>query len=102
MSLELVGVLILLGVGWFWWDSVKKREMAVLTARAVCQRSGVQFLDDTVSLDRLALGRDHNQRVAIRRDFAFEYSDTGDNRMPGRVYLLGSQVLDVNLIRLRD
>lgn len=102
MSLELVGVILLLAVGWFWWDSIKKRELAIQAARVVCHRSGVQFLDDTVSLDRIRLRRDQNQRVNFSRDFAFEYSDTGDNRMPGRVYLLGDQVLDVTLIRLQD
>lgn len=102
MSLELIGIILLLAAGWFWWDSIKKRELAIQAARFVCQQAGVQFLDETVSLERIRFKRDHNQRVNFSRDFAFEYSDTGDNRMPGRVYILGDRVLDVNLIRLRD
>lgn len=102
MSWELFGLILLLLAAWFWWDSIKKRELAVQAARLVCQRAGVQFLDDTVSLGRLRLGRDANQRVQFSRDFIFEYSDTGDNRMPGRVYLLGDQVLDIQLIQTPD
>ncbi|TNF55621.1 MAG: DUF3301 domain-containing protein [Gammaproteobacteria bacterium] len=88
----------LFAAAWLWWDSLKKRELAILAARRVCQRAGVQFLDDTVSLARMRLRRDDNQRAAIYREFAFEFSDNGDNRLPGRVYLLGDRVLDVNLI----
>lgn len=99
MTWEMVGIALLLGGGWFWWDGIKKRELAVQAARIVCQRAGVQLLDDTVALDTLRLGRDENQRVRISRDFRFEYSDTGDNRMPGRVLLLGDRVLDIQLIQ---
>ncbi len=102
MSWELAGLILLLLTGWFWWDGIKKRELAVQAARIVCQRAGVQFLDDTVSLGRIRLGRDRNQRVQLSRDFNFEYSDTGDNRMPGRIYMLGNQVLDIQLIQTSD
>jgi hypothetical protein len=99
MNWELAGVLVLLLAGWFWWDSIQKRELAVQAVRQVCQRAGVQLLDDSVSLGRIRLARDQNQRVTFSRDFNFEYSDTGDNRMPGRVYLLGNRILDIQLIQ---
>lgn len=98
MSLEwlLTGALAL--VGWFWWDGLNKREMAIRAARAVTQRVGVQLLDETVALKRLRLARDDNQRVRIQRQYVFEYSDTGNNRLPGYVYLLGDRVIDANLV----
>lgn len=92
----LTGVLAL--VGWFWWDGLNKREMAIRAARAVTQRVGVQLLDETIALKRLRLARDDNQRVRIQRQYVFEYSDTGNNRLPGYVYLLGDRVIDVNLV----
>jgi len=98
MSWE-VGLLALFaGLAGFWWDSLKKREIAILAARRVCERGRVQLLDATVALDRLRLKRDANQRARIYREFVFEFSDTGDNRQPGRVYLLGERVLDVTLV----
>lgn len=98
MSGELVLAGALVGLGWLWWDGLNKRELAVRAARAVCQRTGVQLLDETVALRRLGLARDGNQRMRVRRDFQFEYTDTGDNRLPGHVYLLGDRVLSADLI----
>ena len=86
------------GLGWFWWDSLKKREIAVRAARQVCTQAGVQFLDDSVALRRMRLRRDDNQRARIFREFAFDYSSVGDDRQAGRVYLLGDQVLSADLI----
>jgi hypothetical protein len=102
MSWELAGVIALLLAGWLWWDGIRKRELAVRMARSVCQRAGVQLLDDTVALASLGFARDENQRLCLTRDFRFEYSDTGDNRMPGRVCLLGDQVSDIQLIQTAD
>jgi hypothetical protein len=99
MNWELAGVLFLTAAGWFWWDGSRKRELAVQAARALCQRAGVQLLDDTVALGAMRLRRDQDQRVRVMRDFVFEYSDTGDNRMPGRIYLLGERILDIQLIQ---
>jgi hypothetical protein len=72
--------------------------MAIQAARRACQQAGVQLLDETVALARLRLRRDENQRARLYREYAFEFSDTGDNRQPGRVYLLADRLLDVNLI----
>lgn len=98
MSGEWLAVALLCGVGWLWWDGLQKREAAILAVRAVCARAGVQLLDETVSLRRMRLRRDRDQQVRIHREFAFEYATTGDERWPGRVYLLGRRVLDVELI----
>lgn len=98
MSWELALVIVLVALGWFWWDSLNKRELAMLAARSVCRQAGVQLLDESVALKQLGLGRDEGQQVRIRREFFFEYSDTGNNRLPGYVYLLGARVLSANLI----
>ena len=98
MSWELVLTVLLVGIGWFWWDSLNKRELAVRVARIVCQKADVQLLDETVAMRRLRIARDENQRVCLLREFGFEYSDTGDNRLPGYVYLMGDRVVDANLV----
>lgn len=98
MSWELWLLGLLLLAGGFWWDGLQKREIAVRTARNACARAGVQFLDDSVVLLKLRLARDDNQRSRFYRQFGFEFSTTGDNRHPGRIYLLGARLLDVNLI----
>jgi len=89
---------LLAGVAWLWWDGLRKRELAMQAARALCLRTGVQLLDETVALRRLRLRRDALQRLRLHREFAFEYSSSGDDRLPGRVYLLGDRVVEAHLI----
>lgn len=90
-------VMVLAALGLFWWEGLKKRELAIQAARLICQRAGVQLLDETVVLKGLKPRRDENQRLSLRREFRFEYSDTGDNRLPGLVVMLGNKVLSVDL-----
>ncbi len=98
MSWELFAAGLMAGLGWFWWSGLQTRELAIRAARGVCKQAGVQLLDETVALKHLGLGRDDDLRMRVRREYFFEYSNTGDNRLPGYVYLLGAQVLSANLI----
>ena len=92
-------VLALLGAAvWLWLDSLKAREVGVAAARAACADEGLQFLDDTVAIRALKPVRDDDGRLRLRRVYAFEYSDTGDNRCPGTVTLVGQRV---ELLHLR-
>jgi hypothetical protein len=98
MSPEGLLLLLFAALGWFWWDSLQKRELAVRAARQTCERAGVQFLDASVALRKMALRRDTNQHAKLYREFAFEYSLQGDDRQPGRVYLLGTRILSADLL----
>jgi len=98
MSSEWLLLAGLAALAWFWWDSLQKRELAVRAARAVCERAGAQFLDDSVALSKMKLQRDSNQRARVYREFSFDYSSLGDDRQAGRVYLLGEIVLSADLI----
>jgi hypothetical protein len=87
----------LLAVVWFWVDSMRAREAALLVVRRACVRHDVQLLDETVALVKLRLGRDPYGRVGWRRRFRFEFSNEGDNRSSGEVELLGRQVTALHL-----
>ena len=97
---EWLAIALLGALGWLVWDGLQKREAAIDAARVVCRRAEVQLLDETVSLRRLALHRDEGQQIRVYREFAFEYALTGNERLPGRVYLLGSKVLGCELIEI--
>jgi len=99
MSPEWVIYAVLAVLVWHWWDGLQKRELALQAAQRLCAQSGVQFLDGSVSLRRLRLRRDESQRARLYREYAFEYSTSGDDRHPGRVYMLGARVLSANLIQ---
>lgn len=87
----------LLAVVWFWVDSMRAREAAMLVVRRACTRHDVQLLDETVALIKLRLGRDPYGHLGWRRRFRFEFSNEGDNRSSGEVELLGRQVTTLHL-----
>ncbi|MDD5241309.1 MAG: DUF3301 domain-containing protein [Sulfuricella sp.] len=90
--LDLLLLLPLIALVGFWFDSMRALEVARNAGKQACLRQGVQFLDDTVTVSALRLGRDSQGRMAIRRTYRFEFSDTGDNRLEGTLILLGARV----------
>lgn len=96
-------IALLLGGAFFWFDSVKAREIAVRRARQACEIEGVQFLDETVATARLGFVRNDDGQLVLQRVYAFEYSDTGNNRRPGSIVMRGQHVLFTNVgLRLCD
>lgn len=94
---EILGIVVLAGVAWLWFDSIKVREIAVRAARVACAAEGFQLLDDTVAIAGLKPVRDEEGRLKLQRAYEFEYSDTGDNRLKGSVVLIGRRVLILNV-----
>ena len=95
--LEITGLVAVLALAWFWLDSLKARDIAVLAARRACESEGLQFLDESVSVSSIKPARDDGGTLMLRRVYGFEFSDTGDNRQPGDVVTLGHRVVHVNL-----
>lgn len=96
-TLEIFGLLLLAAGAWLWFDSLKARDAGVAAARDACEREGLQLLDDTVAIAGLKTGRDGNGQLTLQRTYAFEYSDTGDNRRRGSVVLQGHRVTVLNI-----
>ena len=99
--LDLLGLLLLGGTGWLWFDSLRAREAAVAAAKAACAEEDLLLLDDTVAIARLRFARDGDGVLRIQRVYGFEYSDTGNDRHAGSVVMLGSRIVVIN-IRLRQ
>jgi hypothetical protein len=96
-SVEILSVILLGAVAWFWLDSLTVREAAVHAARTACEAEGVMFLDDTVSISAVKPVRDRDGHLKLQRAYDFEYSDTGNNRRKGSVVLLGRRVVLFNV-----
>ena len=94
---SLLLLLVLAALGWFWFDSMSALEVARNAGRHVCSNTNVQFLDDTVASAGLALVRDESGRRVLRRTYRFEFSETGNSRLEGRVILLGGRVESVTM-----
>ncbi|HJV24274.1 MAG TPA: DUF3301 domain-containing protein [Aromatoleum sp.] len=94
---ELLSVMALVLVGWYWLDSIRTREIGVQAAKAACQREGVQLLDDTVATRSLRIARDDNGRACLQRVYEFEYSNSGNDRQAGSVMLRGREVVMLDI-----
>lgn len=94
---ETLLLIVLVAIGWFWFDSLKAREAAIAAARAACESEGALLLDWTVANMLTKFARNENGRVQLRRTYAFEYTNTGNNRLRGSVALLGREVLLLSL-----
>jgi hypothetical protein len=73
------------------------REQAIAVGRRACSDAGLQFLDESVALGRIRFARNSNGQLQFQRDYRFEFSDTGDNRRPGVIRMLGERVEWVSL-----
>jgi hypothetical protein len=89
-------LLALLAIIWFWRDSLRVREIAIQISRKACQSHGVQFLDQTVALHRLAL-RWFRSGLKIRRVYEFDYSLEGSGRRTGYVVMVGTDNVSLHI-----
>jgi len=90
-------LLLLATLGWFWFDSLRALEVARNEAKRICKEANVFFLDDTVASVGLALVRDRSGRRVLRRTYRFEFSETGNSRLEGRLILFGNRVESVTM-----
>jgi len=84
-------------IAWYWYAGMLVREQAVAVGRRTCVDAGLQFLDESVALSRTRFARNGQGQLQFQRDYRFEFSDTGDNRRPGVVRMLGDRVEWVSL-----
>lgn len=88
---------VLAASAWFWLSSMRVREHAVAAGRHACAEAGVQFLDDTVALTQTRLARNSNGQLQFARLYRFEFSNTGDNRRPGNIRVIGERIESVEM-----
>ncbi len=89
---EILLLVLLAALAWFWLDSISKREIAIAIGRQLAQRCHLQLLDDTVACSKLGLGRDPRGHMQITRHYTFEVSASGADRLPCYLQLLGNQL----------
>ena len=98
-GLDLLVLLLFAAMAWLWFDSLKVRETAVAAARAACDSESLLLLDDTVAIVRIGVRRGRDGVLRLTRVYAFEYSDTGNDRSTGRIAMHGHRVRLIELNR---
>lgn len=94
-------ILLLLAIGWFWWDSRGAAERAIQAVKNHCERTGVNLLNDTVAWKKIRLKRNRSGRVQIERTYFFEFASDLQQRYRGEIVMLGQQVKSVHLDAFR-
>lgn len=90
--MELILLVILIAIAWFWLDSLDKRERAILLGRELAARFNLQLLDETVACSKIWLARNSRGRMHFLRTYEFDVSANGADRLPCHLLLLGSQL----------
>ena len=77
----------------FWTASRAASERATAIGKQLCEKAGVQWLDQSVHQIKLSLARDSNGRLHWKRAYRYEYSHGGEDRYSGTITLLGLKAL---------
>lgn len=92
LSIALIG-----GGALIWLHMQRVRELALSAARRHCHEMDVQFLDGTVVLSRIRLGRNQEGTLALVQSFQFEFAVHGDRRYRGQTVFIGKRQLSMQL-----
>lgn len=95
--MEILVLCAFAALAWFWFDSLKVREHALSAGLRSCERTGLQFLDQTVECVSLRLARNEEGRVVMRRVYRFEFTDNGESRRAGTIVMLGSEIASLTM-----
>ena len=79
------------------WRGYGIREVALQLARRHCEKLDIELLDENVALRGLRLLRDRQGRVRLARDYSFEFTVTGDQRLAGCITLFGHHLANIEL-----
>jgi len=95
---ELLVLILAFGAcAWLWTDARKAAELARQLGLQACAKSGVQLLDQTVSLHRVGLRRGDSGWIQLLREYRFDYSRDGVDRHRGGLALQGGRLLWISV-----
>jgi hypothetical protein len=93
--LIILGLLSLVVLIWF--EGMRVHEYIITMCRKICRDSGLQLLDQTVSLGRIGLSRSGRGWLSVHREFRFEVSSNGTDRLKGYVTVEGRVITTVQI-----
>jgi hypothetical protein len=86
---EVVLVMLLGAVGIFFLSATRVRELALQAVARAGRQDDFQLLDQNVQIQRISLSRDSSGRWRIWRQYRFDYTYDGVERLQGHVIMLG-------------
>jgi len=94
---KLLLLILLGGVGVYWWQSFYFKGLALDFAREHCRQLGLQLLDESMVIVGFWPLRGRDGRLQLRRRYQFEFASLGDRRYRGRLVLIGSKLQSIQL-----
>jgi len=79
----LFAIASLFALVWYWQDTLRSREFTLKQCRRLCEEHDVQFLDQSVHVARVRIGKTLRHNFFLRRFYAFEFSIGGVDRHNG-------------------
>lgn len=89
---EILLLVLILLMAWFWFDAITKREIAIKIGRELASRCNLQLLDETVACKKTWFGRNSRGQMQLLRVYEFEVSADGRSRLACHLQLLGKQL----------
>lgn len=83
-------------LGWSWYHVLQLRERAISHARQLCERHGLQLLDDSVALHHLRANWRQGS-LQVMREYRFDTSLDGHDRQGASITLLAGRIVSANL-----
>jgi hypothetical protein len=97
-SINYLVILGLMGIALlFWFESMRVREFMIKMCKRICREEDLQLLDQTVSLNKIRLGQSDYGWLSIHREYRFEVSTNGTDRLMGYVILDGRFITAVQI-----
>ncbi|HJR12168.1 MAG TPA: DUF3301 domain-containing protein [Rhodanobacteraceae bacterium] len=88
-------LLSITALGMWWYHALRLRERAIAHARHLCERRGLQLLDDSVALHRLRMNWRHGS-LHVTREYRFDTSFGGNDRRAASLTLLGDRIVSAS------
>lgn len=80
----------------WWYHALRLRERAIAHARQLCERHGLQLLDDSVALHRLRMNWRHGA-LHVTREYRFDTSLGSNDRRTASIALLGDHIVSASV-----
>ena len=89
-------LLSIAAIAMWWYHALRLRERAIAHARHLCERHGLQLLDDSVALHRLRMNWRHRS-LHVTREYRFDTSLGGNDRRAASITLLGDRIVSASV-----
>lgn len=97
--LTMTGLIVLIAITlviWFWQSSMKAKELAIAASKNACSKRHLQFLDGTISFQKIRLKRNETGRVRFKRHYRFDYYN-GQARLTSTIVIFDNRVTELDL-----